>query len=73
MIILPLHSIIGNYFHGGYHFGDQTVQFVLLGIQFIVVILNRKDEWIHKSLAILFLLICVITFVVAGNTFLITG
>jgi len=70
---LPLHSIIDNYFLGGYRFEDQIIQFVLLGILLIVVSLNKKDEWIHKSLAMLFLLICVITFAVAWNIFLITG
>ena len=73
MLILPLHAIIDNYFLGGYRFEDQIIQLVLLGILLVVVVSNKKDEWIHKSLAILFLLICVITFVVAWNTFLITG
>lgn len=73
MMILPLHSILDNYFIGGYRFKDQTIQLLLLAILVIVVIVNRKDEWIHKSLALLFMLICVVTFFVAWNTFLITA
>lgn len=73
MIILPLHSLIDNYFIGGYSIEDQIIQFALLAILVVVVSLNRKDEWIHKSLAILFLLICLITFAVAWNIFLIAG
>jgi len=72
VMILPLHSLIDNYFIGGYGFKEQAIQFLLLAILVVVVILNRKDEWIHKSLALLFLVICVTTFIVAWNNFLIT-
>ena len=73
MMLLPLHSIIDNYFIGGYRLGDQYLQFVLLAILLVIVTINRKDEWIHKSLAIVFLLICATTFGVAWNIFLISG
>ena len=72
VMILPIHSILDNYFIGGYGLENQIIQFLLLAILSIIVFVNRKDEWIHKSLAVLFLLICVITFVVAWNSFLIS-
>ncbi|HEY9045835.1 MAG TPA: hypothetical protein VIN08_08065 [Ohtaekwangia sp.] len=71
MIFLPVHSIIENIFIGGYSINDQVVQIFLLMILVPVAALNRKDEWMHKAIAIIFLLIMVVTFAVAWNIFLI--
>jgi hypothetical protein len=73
MIFLPAHSILDNHFIGGYSFKDQIIQIALLILLVIVVLINKKDEWIHKALAIMFLLISIITFVAAWNIFLISN
>ncbi len=73
MAFLPAHSILDNHFIGGYSFKDQIVQIALLVILVVVIFVNKRDEWIHKLLAIIFLLILVTTFAVAWNTFLIAN
>jgi len=71
MIFLPVHSILDNHFIGGYGFKDQALQIVVLLILALAAAVNRKDEWIHKSIAILFLFITVTTLTIAWNIFLI--
>ncbi len=73
MTFLPLHSIIDNHFIGGYEFEDQILQIAVLLLLIAVIVLNKKDERIHQAIAIIFLLISIGTFVVAGNTFLISA
>ncbi len=73
MIFLPAHSILENVFLAGYRIRDQFVQMFLLAILIPVAWLNRKDEWIHKAIAVIFLVIMIVTFAVAWNIFLITN
>lgn len=72
MLFLPVHSILDNHFIGDYAFYDQIPQILVLLILGIVALANKKNEWIHKVMAILFLAITIITFVVAWDIFLVT-
>jgi hypothetical protein len=71
MIFLPVHSLIENLFIRDYHLKDQVVQFVLIVALGTIIILNRKDEWIHKALAVLFIVICIASMVIGWNEFVI--
>ena len=71
MILLPVHAILSNYFISGRPLHEQLLQFALAVILIVVVLLNRREEWIHKTLAMLFLVICLITFAADWNGFLI--
>lgn len=73
MIFLPVHSIIDNYFIGGYKLVDQIPQLGVLLILLFVAIFDHKSEWIHKSIALLFLAIMISTFIVAWNELLIVN
>lgn len=73
MIFLPVHSILSNYFIGGYTLSSQFLQFTLTLILSVFVISNPQEEWIHKTIALLFLIIFVTTFIVDWNAFLITN
>jgi hypothetical protein len=72
MIFLPVHSLIENYFIRGYEFKDQFLQLALVIILGLIVILNKKDEWVHKALAIFFIAACIITMAIDWNEFIIT-
>jgi hypothetical protein len=72
MIPLPLHSILENHFIGGYDFQEQPHQILLLVVLSSIVIFNRADEGIHKTLAIFFLISTIVTFIVAWDMLLIT-
>lgn len=69
MIFLPIHAIIDNVYLNGHPLSDQILQFTLITVLSIVIIVNRKDEWIHQALAILFVMMCLITFVIGWNDF----
>ncbi|MFM9839457.1 MAG: hypothetical protein ACKVOQ_14405 [Cyclobacteriaceae bacterium] len=73
MMLLPAHSFIDNHFIGGYAIEDQLLQIALFLMLLLIVLLNRRDEWIHKTTAILFSTALVITFIVEWNTLLIVG
>ncbi|MBL7841150.1 MAG: hypothetical protein JNJ75_13490 [Cyclobacteriaceae bacterium] len=73
MIFLPVHSILSNHFIGGYALGSQLLQFVLTLMLIVMVVLNRREEWIHKTLTVLFLVIFITTLIVDWNAFLITS
>ncbi len=73
MIFLPIHSIIDNCYLASYRLQDQVLQFSLIVILGIVIKLNRKEEWVHKLLAILFLGMCLAAFVVGWGDLLITN
>lgn len=71
MILLPVHAILSNYFVSGHPLSSQVLQIALTLVLILFVVMNRQEEWLHKILAILFLAICVITFVVEWNSLLI--
>ncbi len=73
MTLLPLHSFLDNHFIGNYAIEDQFLQMALFVMLLIIVLLNRRDEWIHKSVAILFSAVLIITFIIEWNVFLITA
>lgn len=62
MLFLPIHSILDNHFIGGYAFQDQIPQILVLVILGVIAFFNKKNEWIHKAMAILFFAIMIITF-----------
>jgi hypothetical protein len=71
MVFLPLHAIVNNYFIGRHPLSSQYLQAILAIVLILFVILNRREEWLHKVLAIAFLAICIITFIVEWNSLLI--
>lgn len=71
MMFLPIHSIIENIFLSGYQLKDQIVQFIILLISGFMALTNRKEEWLHKLVAIVLLTMAIGTFVVAWDVFLI--
>lgn len=73
MVFLPVHSLIENYFIRGYRLTDQVVQFVLIATLGSIVILNRTEEWIHKTLAILFILLCIASMMIGWEEFVIAA
>lgn len=73
MTFLPVHSLIENYFLREYKLADQLLQMALILILGSIVILNRKEEWIHQVLAILFILLCVASMVIGWNEFVIAA
>jgi hypothetical protein len=73
MVFLPLHSLIENYFLREYELKDQVLQLSLTLVLGSIVILNRKEEWIHKALAILFIALCVASMVIGWNELVIAA
>jgi len=73
MIFLPVHSLIENLFIRDYMLKDQAVQLILILALGSIVISNRKDEWIHKALAILFIIMCIASMVIGWNEFVIAA
>jgi len=73
MVFLPVHSLIENHFIRGYEFRDQLVQFVLIITLGLIVILDKRDEWIHQALAVLFIILCVGSMIVGWNEFVIAA
>jgi len=73
MLFLPVHSIIENYFFRGYVLKDQVVQFILIITLGSIVISNRRDEWVHKTLAVFFILLCIASMVIGWNEFVIAA
>jgi hypothetical protein len=73
MMLLPIHSIIDNHFIDGYAIHDQLLQIIVFPILLFIVLLNRRDEWIHKITVLLLFAIMVITFFLAQSTLLIMG
>lgn len=73
MMFLPVHSLIENYFLRAYSLGDQLLQLVLILVLGSIVILNRKEEWIHKVLAIVFIVLCVASMVIGWNELVIAA
>ncbi len=73
MIFLPVHSIIDNHFIGEYGLSEQIPQFLVLTTLIIVAIGKKKNEWIHKMMAVFFLIIMIMTFVLAWNRLLIAA
>ena len=71
MIFLPIHAILSNLFISGHPFSSQLLQVGLTLVLLFFVSMNRQEEWLHKTLAVLFLAICIITFVVEWNSLLI--
>ena len=71
MILLPIHSILDNHFIGGYALKDQLLQFCILVILLVVLILNRREGWIHQIMAAIFIFIMIATFAVEWNRLLI--
>lgn len=71
ILFLPLHSVIENLFLRGYDLKEQLVQVLLIVILGAVVILNKRNEWIHKALALLFVLLCVVSMVIGWEEFVI--
>jgi hypothetical protein len=73
MMFLPVHSILDNVLIGGYGLKDQLIQIALLVLLVVVVLVNKRDEWIHKTLAGLLLLMTIAIFAAAWNIFLIAN
>jgi hypothetical protein len=73
MLFLPVHSVIENYFFRGYELKDQVVQFMLILTLGTIVILNKRDEWVHKVLAVFFILLCIASMVIGWNEFVIAA
>ena len=73
MLFLPVHSVIENYFFRGYELKDQVVQFVLIVTLGFIVIWNKRDEWIHKALAVLFIIMCVASMIIGWSEFVIAA
>jgi hypothetical protein len=73
LVFLPVHAILSNYFVSGFSLSSQVLQFALAIILIVFVLSNRREEWIHKLLAVLFLAICIVTFAAVWNAFLIVN
>ncbi len=73
MMFLPVHSFIENYYIDGYSIGDQLLQIALFPILLFIVLLNKKDEWIHKIIVLLLSAVTIITFIVERKALLIVG
>ncbi|HZY81587.1 MAG TPA: hypothetical protein VFE50_18820 [Cyclobacteriaceae bacterium] len=73
MVFLPVHSLIENFFLRGYGIKDQVVQLVLIATLGSVVVTNRKEEWIHQALAVLFIILCIASMVIGWNEFVIAA
>ncbi len=71
MIFLPLHSILDNRFIGNYNFSEQIPQLLVLTILVFISFFNKRNEWMHRAMAILFLIIMVATFTLAWEKLLI--
>lgn len=72
LIFLPVHALIENCMIRGYTLQTQLLQVILIIMLSGIVILNRKDEWIHKTLAIIFIVLCVMTMTVNWEEFTLT-
>jgi hypothetical protein len=73
MIFLPVHSLIENLFIRDYMLKDQVVQFALIIVLSVIIIPNLKEEWVHKALAILFIIICIASMIIGWNEFVIAA
>jgi hypothetical protein len=71
MLILPVHSVIENYFFRGYELKEQAVQLVLIASLGTIVILDKRDEWIHKALAVFFIILCIASMIIGWDEFVI--
>lgn len=73
MLFLPIHSVIENHFFRGYELKDQVVQFLLILTLGSIVILDRRDEWVHKTLAVFFIILCIASMIIGWNEFVIAS
>lgn len=72
MVFLPIHSLIENYFIRDYELKDQILQLVLILVLGTIVVLDKKEEWVHKTLAIFFIILCVASMFIGWNEFVIS-
>lgn len=70
---LPAHSLIENCVIRGYAVQTQILQLILIVLLSAVLISNRKDEWTHKTLAVLFIALCILTMIFGWEEFTITA
>jgi hypothetical protein len=73
ILLLPIHSFIENHYILGYALEDQLLQIAVFPIVLFIVLLKRKDEWIHKTVALLLFAVMLVTFILAKNSLLIMG
>lgn len=73
MLFLPIHSVIENHFFRGYELKDQVVQFLLILTLGSIVILDKRDEWVHKTLAVFFIILCIASMIIGWNEFVIAS
>lgn len=73
LVILPVHSLIENCLIREYAIQTQALQLVLIVMLTTVIIINRKDEWIHKTLAAIFIALCILTMIIGWEEFTITA
>ena len=64
-------SFVDNVFLRGLQVQDQILQMVLCAVMLTMVIFKIKNEWVHKSLAILFFVGTIVTMIASWDEWLI--
>jgi len=72
-ITLDLLAVIDNVFISGYKISDQIVQIVVLLILTFIIVRGHSNEWLHKAIAAILLIILIVTLALTWNRFLIAS